>query len=107
MKRFQNILFSCLMGVAGLGQAHESGAAAQQTILAAQPDKAGQPVISQRPHIVRSDYVVMDGVVFSSVPEPEGWAMYLLGLGCVVYQIKRRRNKSAAWNIRKTNELSE
>jgi len=35
----------------------------------------------------------------SHVPEPEGWTMLVLGLGFVLYQIRRRRKKNAAWDI--------
>lgn len=36
----------------------------------------------------------------SHVPEPQGWAMMLLGAGFVVYQVRRRKRPSESWDLR-------
>ncbi|MEC5218878.1 hypothetical protein RCH09_003853 [Actimicrobium sp. GrIS 1.19] len=33
----------------------------------------------------------------SHVPEPEGWAMLVLGVGFVVYQVRRRKRSRDSW----------
>ncbi|MGZ3241902.1 MAG: PEP-CTERM sorting domain-containing protein [Burkholderiaceae bacterium] len=36
----------------------------------------------------------------SHVPEPEGWAMMLLGAGFVIFQVRRRRRARESWDLR-------
>lgn len=49
---------------------------------------------------VRVPYYLVSGRV-SHVPEPEGWAMMLLGVGFVFYQVRRRKRARRAWDLRK------
>jgi len=35
----------------------------------------------------------------SDVPEPEGWAMMLMGAGLIVYQIRRRKRARESWDL--------
>lgn len=44
-------------------------------------------------------YYLESGKV-SHVPEPEGWAMMLMGAGFVFYQVRRRKNKRRPWDLR-------
>lgn len=45
-------------------------------------------------------YCLVSGRV-SHVPEPEGWAMMLMGAGFVFYQVRRRKRARKAWDLRK------
>jgi hypothetical protein len=42
----------------------------------------------------------LEAVRDSSVPEPEGWTMMLLGAGLVAYQVRRRKHARAKWDLR-------
>jgi len=42
----------------------------------------------------------LEGRRMSHVPEPEGWAMMLMGVGFVVYQVRRRKRARESWDLR-------
>lgn len=41
-----------------------------------------------------------EGRRMSHVPEPEGWAMMVLGVGFVIFQVRRRRRARESWDLR-------
>jgi hypothetical protein len=70
MKAFQALILTLLLAASGWASAAQTSAAAPLRLEARK---------------------------MSHVPEPEGWAMLLVGAGFVVYQVRRRKRSRDSW----------
>lgn len=108
MKKFRFLVIAVTLGIAGwvhaatpLPRANASAAATDATATAASFSvNAAQPLAQDFNFTkVNVPYYLESGRA-SHVPEPEGWAMMLMGAGFVVYQVRRRKRARESWDLR-------
>lgn len=103
LKKYVFLVLICLSGIA---QSSEIDDLSVQTVSRGDVNAGYQMVVYGRadftvPTALKNGSVAEIHVDrISHVPEPEGWTMLMMGLGFVVYQIRRRRKKDASWDLK-------
>ncbi len=78
-------------------EARSATAAAGKTAILANVDKP----VAKEFSFYKADVATYGALNRASpVPEPDGWAMMLMGLGFVIYQVRRRKQSRKSWDLR-------
>lgn len=109
MNKFQLLVISLSLSVSGwvhAGTSAESNSGERAIVVhsyassASFSSDAGKPLARNGNINKVSAPYFLQATRVSHVPEPEGWAMMLMGAGFVVYQVRRRKRARESWDLR-------
>lgn len=102
MKLNQILLIMLLFAIVGAAQAESRNEANSERLYSATYSAAVYG---------STNYTAVDGITLvsqgrsSDVPEPGGWSMLLVGLGLVIFQVRRRSKRNKSWDESKDADV--